>query len=49
MATRFRILFGGLRHGLPSSFMAAAVETDKRAIAAFGTARAGSGRPLVAT
>src|ERR1700730_3532611 len=41
VATRFRILFGGLLRGLPSSFMAAVVETDKRAIAAIGTAPAG--------
>lgn len=49
VATRFRILLGGLRHGLPASFMAAVIETDKRAIAALGSALAGSGRSLVVT
>jgi nucleoside-diphosphate-sugar epimerase len=49
MSTRFRIVFGGLRHGMVPSFMATVIETDKRVIAALGAALAGSGRPLVVT
>src|SRR5580658_6736997 len=45
VSTRFQIVLGGFRRGIPSSFMARVIETDKRAIDAL----AGSDRPLVVT
>jgi len=47
LAVRLRILLGGLSRGFVSSFMAAVIETDRRAVEALGAALAGSGRALV--
>ncbi|MDO3408596.1 SDR family oxidoreductase [Saccharibacillus sp. CPCC 101409] len=46
-AARLRITLGGSLRKAPARFMAAAVETDKRAIAAFGSALEQGGRTLV--
>jgi len=49
LATRLRVLFGGAPGAIVSRFMAAAAETDRRAIETIGRALAGTDRSLVAT
>jgi len=47
LSTRLRVMFGGGPADIVKRFTAAAVETDRRAIEAFGTALRGEDRPLV--
>ena len=47
LATRLRVMFGGSPAKIVTRFMTAAVEADRRAIEAFGSALHGGGRSLV--
>ena len=47
LATRLRVLLGGMPGGIAPRFIAAIGEADRRAVVALGEALAGSGRPLV--
>jgi len=48
LGTRLRVMLGGSPSGIVSRFMAAAVGTDRRALATLGQALAGPDGPLVA-
>jgi len=48
LATRLRVIFGGAPGGIVSRFVAAAAETDRRAIQTIGRALKGADRSLVA-
>lgn len=47
LSTRLKVMFGGRPSGIFARFMAATLETDRRAIRALGTALAGRDRALV--